>query len=520
MVAGRGCRIAVLVMTLACVAAAVRAESVPTPSTCLGTVSADDHVIEEIVFPDPEQRSGPALNGMSTLFFLDDDLAWKRTPLVERLEQGGVRALRFPGGEVADNYVWVDNSVEQAGLWPGAAATPEAREKRTDFREFLRYAEQLGARELFFVVNVDGIFRSTDERSAALERYARSAAAWVAAVNAAGPRVGYWEIGNEPYLVNYPLTVKEYAQVLKVFAAEMRSVDPSIRIGAAGPMHIHSVGFADQIDGLALAESRRAPGGVRRLCRGLGRAACAKRLLNGRPQPADVPRWWPTLLSEAGDAFDFAVVHSYALSNVAGGSTPEKFRLTERIKNLKKLLKDAKGYAVPVALTEWNTPNFEGPPADEIEHLMEVTIQLGGFAVAGLDHALYWPMRSPGGHFPAAYDDAGEPTVVGKLLEEIHELINEVEAAQTVVRGTVYAYMARAAGGRGTVLVNRGMDAVTVPLSAIEVPSGSLVRFLSDSDGRAVLAERCEFGAAGGRGDLITLPPRSIAVVRSRVGTE
>ena len=61
------------------------------------------------------------------------------------------------------------------------------------------------------------------------------AAAWVKYVRGKQPdAVPYWEIGNESYLNQDPsfMTAENYVQKVREFAAEMKKVDPSIKIGA------------------------------------------------------------------------------------------------------------------------------------------------------------------------------------------------------------------------------------------------------------------------------------------------
>ena len=53
-----------------------------------------------------------------------------------------------------------------------------------------------------------------------------------------GYDVKYWEIGNETYLPGtyYPATAREYAEAFGKYARAMKGVDPSIQIGAVGPL--------------------------------------------------------------------------------------------------------------------------------------------------------------------------------------------------------------------------------------------------------------------------------------------
>jgi alpha-N-arabinofuranosidase len=145
--------------------------------------------------------------------------------------------LRYPGGDQSDVYDW------RRGVGPGADRGPNrmAPSRATQITymgsgELLALADRIGAAPLFTVNVISGS--------------AKDAADWVRQTNVTGlfgasgrrlPKVPYWEIGNEPYLPNpdgsapdrCQLDPAVYAARINTFAAAMRAVDPSIKIGIA-----------------------------------------------------------------------------------------------------------------------------------------------------------------------------------------------------------------------------------------------------------------------------------------------
>ncbi len=151
--------------------------------------------------------------------------------VMDKVRKLGVSVLRYPGGSLADLYHWKDGM--------GSAG-----ERKTNRRfhakgkdrillgtfEFLSICREIGAEPLITINVVTGS--------------PKEAAEWVEQVNikrlrdASGilPKVKYWEIGNEPYLIDdnqRSLAVQpgEYARRANRFIREMRRVDPTIRIG-------------------------------------------------------------------------------------------------------------------------------------------------------------------------------------------------------------------------------------------------------------------------------------------------
>lgn len=140
--------------------------------------------------------------------------------------------IRFPGGFLGDAYNWQDATGPRKSR-PSVAASPVMGEKMVPnfgSGELLDFAGSVGA-DLLLSANLG-------------TGTAGSAANWVGymkdahARNPTGPRVQYWEMGNELYhkgdASGVSLTPEAYAEKLGVFARQMRAVDGSIRIGAIG----------------------------------------------------------------------------------------------------------------------------------------------------------------------------------------------------------------------------------------------------------------------------------------------
>ena len=176
-------------------------------------------------------------------------------PLVSEL---GPTILRFPGGLNANGYIWT------RAVGPVMHRRPMSKRSNSPHPligtdEFLLFCEELGA-EAMITVNVnrasgDSVLKLAAFTESVYRKNAGIAADWVEYCNAqnngSNPRGGvdwaavrarnghaapynvtYWEIGNE--LQDTPL--KWYAKAISIFSREMKSVDPSIRIGVVDPL--------------------------------------------------------------------------------------------------------------------------------------------------------------------------------------------------------------------------------------------------------------------------------------------
>ena len=124
------------------------------------------------------------------------------------------RALRFPGGSLADEYDWTTNTTG-TNRWTWASS----------FSQFVDLATNTQA-QTFITVNYGSGTPA-------------SAAAWVRQANVTQHLAfRYWEVGNENYgtwetdLNARPHDPFTYATRFKDYAAQMKAADPSIKIGA------------------------------------------------------------------------------------------------------------------------------------------------------------------------------------------------------------------------------------------------------------------------------------------------
>jgi hypothetical protein len=155
------------------------------------------------------------------------------------LEDAGIQVMRYPGGSTADNYHWLSNGVDdptQGGTTPSA-----------NFDAYMSVAQAIGAAAMITVNYGSG----TPEEAADWVRYANRGRRHYsgpvptypgASANGHNYGIRYWEIGNElygdgTYGATWELNHKShdpttYANGVVGYAAAMKAVDSSIRIGA------------------------------------------------------------------------------------------------------------------------------------------------------------------------------------------------------------------------------------------------------------------------------------------------
>jgi len=137
------------------------------------------------------------------------------------LAELGTQLLRFPGGSLSDIYHWATNSSWDAGQKTWAQWSSISG---ISFTNFIHIATNAGAQA---IITVNYGMGTSNE-----------AAAWVRCANITN-HLGfkYWEIGNECYgtwetdsnaVPNDPYT---YAVLAKNYMAQMRTADPTIKIG-------------------------------------------------------------------------------------------------------------------------------------------------------------------------------------------------------------------------------------------------------------------------------------------------
>ncbi len=225
------------------------------------------------------------------------------------LQQAGVRMLRYPGGSYGDIYNWQNNTAAGGFVAPG-----------TDFDAFMGTAQKIGAQPILIANYGSGT--------------PQEAAGWVQYANVTkGYGVKYWEIGNEIYGNGYygadwetdnhasksPAT---YAQNVLQYASAMKAVDPTIKIGAVltlpGNWPDAVVGSSDNSD------------------------------------------WNKIVLSTAGSAIDFVIVHWYPSASIGSAVLDQPEQVAGELAQLRQEINEYAGSGGPriqVALTETDSNN-------------------------------------------------------------------------------------------------------------------------------------------------------------------
>jgi hypothetical protein len=225
--------------------------------------------------------------------------------VADLMKGAGVGMMRYPGGSYGDIYHWRDNTA------PGGFVAPN-----TDFDHFMAGVQRAGAQAIVIANYGTG---SPQE-----------AADWVQYANVDKHYgVKYWEIGNEiygngHYGANWEAdnhaekTPAEYANNVKAFSQAMKAVDPTVKIGAV------------------LTTPGNWPDG----------------LVGG----GDAGTWNQVVLSIAGPAIDFVILHWYP----GGANGPEALAKPEQVGDIASLVRQqvdkyAGARSLKIAVTEMNT---------------------------------------------------------------------------------------------------------------------------------------------------------------------
>ena len=165
-----------------------------------------------------------------------------RRDVFEKIKQLNPAFIRWPGGNVAQDYRWLwavgprDERVTWTNLsWKNE---PEPSDFGTD--EFVAFARAAGA-EPSITVNVEGGGATVEEAAAWVEYCNGPATSKYGAMRAANGHpapfaVKFWEVGNEIWgdWVRGHSNAETYARNYNRYAKAMRAVDPSIKLIAVG----------------------------------------------------------------------------------------------------------------------------------------------------------------------------------------------------------------------------------------------------------------------------------------------
>jgi len=153
---------------------------------------------------------------------------------LQAVRQLAPTTLRYPGGTHADFYHWADGIGDRGRRGYGMHAFSKARQPvvfGTD--EFLFLCGLLGAEPL---ITLNIVTADVAEAVGWLAHVNRATQRTVA--NIAMPRVRYWELGNEPYLVeeghrHLAFGPEDYARKANAMMPALRARDATVQLGIA-----------------------------------------------------------------------------------------------------------------------------------------------------------------------------------------------------------------------------------------------------------------------------------------------
>jgi alpha-N-arabinofuranosidase len=172
----------------------------------------------------------------------DDAVDGVRADVAERVAALRPAFLRWPGGNVAQDYHWAwgVGPRDRRPVWANLSwkNEPEPGDFGTD--EFIRFSRRVGA-EPAITVNVEGRGATPEEAAAWVEYCNAPATSRYGALRAANGHpqpygVKYWEIGNEIWgnWVRGHSDAETYARNYQRYVRAMRAVDSTIRFIAVG----------------------------------------------------------------------------------------------------------------------------------------------------------------------------------------------------------------------------------------------------------------------------------------------
>jgi alpha-N-arabinofuranosidase len=165
-----------------------------------------------------------------------------RRDVYERIRDEHPAFIRWPGGNVAQDYHWQWGIGErdQRPVWVNLSWANELEPSDFGTDEYIAFCRSIGA-EPTLVVNVEGRGATAEEAARWVEYVNGSASTAMGRVRAqnghAEPyNVKLWEIGNEIWgdWVRGHSDAQTYANNLNRYVAAMRAVDPSLKFIAVG----------------------------------------------------------------------------------------------------------------------------------------------------------------------------------------------------------------------------------------------------------------------------------------------
>lgn len=197
---------------------------------------------------DPLARFAILLDGQGTVWIDEASLMPSdavddvRADVFEKIKQVRPAFIRWPGGNVAQDYHWQWGAGPRDArpTWINLSWQNELEPSDFGTGEFIRLARNVGA-EPSITVNVEGRGATAQEAAAWVDYCNGPATSTYGAMRARDGhpepyRVKYWEIGNEIWgdWVRGHSDAETYARNLTRYVAAMRGVDPSIKVVAVG----------------------------------------------------------------------------------------------------------------------------------------------------------------------------------------------------------------------------------------------------------------------------------------------
>jgi len=323
------------------------------------------------------QKVSPLFFGVNTLYWVDDDEARENKRYNNLLKELNFSIMRYPGGEIADNFNWKTNTLNNKNDFPYSLDINDSK-TRMDFDEFVKWKNSFGA-EAIIVVNIEQGFIEGD-----IEKAANFAAEWVRYANIEKKyNIKYWEIGNESYHLGsrYALKSTEYANALNIFSKKMKAIDPSIKIGAIGPTHKNLNPIIDVFSDKEVTELR-----LKKLRK--SREIFAKRYKKKFLESKKILSWWEVVVSEVKDNFDFAVIHQYPNRKFFD----KKLKLNNNLGELKRFFKKEPGRSIPFAITEYNLSLKKS--VSDIDRVINISEMIFSYLDNGAYITNIWPILS------------------------------------------------------------------------------------------------------------------------------
>jgi alpha-L-arabinofuranosidase len=362
-------------------------------------------------------------------------------PLVDALQEMGVRFLRYPGGEKSDAYLWSEPpydaphpALSRTGprdFWSTqrkfVAADGKSLIDPMNFDEFMKICRAVQCVP-DIVVNHDSYLeppKTPGSTAPTREQLLDSAAAWVRYANVTkryGARL--WEIGNETYMDSYNApkeSASSYAEDVRLFSRRMKAEDPTILIGANGGDY----------------------------------------------------NYFHTLLTRAGQDIDFLVVHAYPCCASYAGYQRTTF-FDQAVKPARKAIGELppdRRARVGIAVTEMNALDFKHTWADrnDLGHSLLLFEMIGQFLWFDPDVGLVelWNTR---------WIDNDDPTKPASIFDALDSL-NHLNPS-----GRVLSIWNSMLGSKIVKAYWPGGDGMVTAYAALDSSSGTLNVFLVNRD--------------------------------------